>query len=273
VIFAIVLAWLCAGRAGAQDLNGFFPEAGSIDVALSFTQESYDEFWRGTTLVSNPGVGEVETASTSLWARYGLTDRLALVATLAYVDADSDGTMGFKDSGVQDLSALVVYRMLHRETGGGRFRHTLAGGLGVRTDVGSYEADAPVSLGDGTTDGLVRLIYQFETGAFYLSQQVGYDLRGGDVPDGVPLYTELGYTFGRVTASAFYSNYSADGGTDIGDPGFTFPSNQEEFERAGLRAFVRLNDRFGLSAAAFTTLDGRNTGDSTGGSLGIVVSY
>jgi hypothetical protein len=253
------------------DLNGFFPARGEGDVALSFTQESYDEFWLGTTRVFDPGVGEVETASSSLWTRYGFTDRLAVVATLNYVDVDSDGTMGFEDSGVQDFSALVAYRLLYRETGGAR--HTLAGALGVRTDASNYEANAPVSLGDGTTDRLARLVYQLEVGSFYFSQQVGYDLRGDDAPDGTPLYTELGYTFGRVTASGFYSKYSADGGTDIADPGFTFPSNQEEFDRAGLRVYVRLNDRFGVSAGAFTTLDGRNTGDATGAAHGVVAKY
>lgn len=254
----------CAAPAAAMDINGFLPEAGTGDVALSLTEEGYDEFWVGTTKVSDPGVGEVEIRSLSLWGRWGFTDRFAVVANLPHVDADSDGLGGFEDSGIQDLTALGLYRLW---SGG---PHSLTGGAGVRSDVGDYEANLPVDLGDGTTDGLFRLVYMFHDGPFYVSQQVGYDLRGGDAPDGFPFYTETGYTFGRVTLSGWYQHYEADGGTDIGDPGFTFPSNREEFQRLGAKVYARASSRWGFSVAGFTTLDGRNTGDTSGFSVGVV---
>ena len=37
----------------------------------------------------------------------------------------------------------------------------------------------------------------------------------------------------------------ADGGTDIGDPGFTFPSNKDETERVGAKVFARLTESIG----------------------------
>lgn len=265
---ALAVLAILAPPAAAADLNGFMPAAGEGSAALSFTAESYDEFWRGDVKVSNPGVGEVETRSLTLWGRYGVTDRLAIVANLPWVDAEGDGTGGFEDSGISDLTAFVKVRLV--DFGGG---HSLTGAAGLRTDVGDYEANAPVSLGDGTTDGLFRLVYQFERGPFYVSQQVGYDLRGGDAPDGFPFHTEVGYTFGATTLNAFYTRYLADGGTDIGDPGFTFPSNEEEYERLGGKAYVRLGPAFGLAGSVFTTLDGRNTGDATGVSVGAVIHF
>ena len=52
--------WMGTGRPGeAAGLNAFFPERGSGQVALSYTQESYDHFWLGTRLTSVPAVGEV----------------------------------------------------------------------------------------------------------------------------------------------------------------------------------------------------------------------
>jgi len=262
-------ALTAAPAAHAYDMNGFLPAAGEGAVALSFTTEGYDHFWAGEQRVAAPReLGEIETRSLTLWGRYGITDRLALVANLPYVDTEGDGTAGLADSGVSDLTALVAVRLAEPRGG-----HSLTGAAGVRTDVGDYEGDAPVSLGDATTDGLFRLVYQFQARGFYVSQQVGYDLRGGDAPDGVPLHTELGYTFGPTTLHAFYTRYVADGGTDIGEPGFTFPSNQEEYERAGGGAYVRLGGSFGVSARAYTTLDGRNTGDATGVSVGGVVTF
>lgn len=252
----------------AMDINGFLPGRGQGDVALSYTSEGYDEFWVGETKVSDPGVGEVDIKSISLWLQWGLTDDLAIVANLPHVDASSDGLGGFEDSGLQDLSALLKYRFLSSGP------HSLVGAAGVRVAAQDYEGNLPVDLGDNTTDALFRVVYQFQTPVFYFSQQLGFDLRGDDAPDGYPLYTELGFTAGRITYGGFYSRLIADsGGTDIGDPGFTFPSNQEEYSKAGAKIYARVTDRFGLSAAYFTTLDGRNTGDIDGFSVGAVLSF
>lgn len=262
---------LCAsGPASALDLNGFMPAKGEGTVAFSYTSEGYDEFWVGKTKVSDPGVGEVEIDSISVWARYGLTDRVAVVANVPYVDASSDGLGGFGDSGLQDLSALVAFKPWEL-TGSVNHRLVLAGG--VRTPISDYEANLPVDLGDGTTDWLLRLVYQLESGGLYASQQLGYDLRGEDAPDGTPLYTEVGYTWGQVTANAFYLKYVADGGTDIGEPGFTFPSNQDETERFGAKVFARIGNTLGVFVGGFTTLDGRNSGDSAGFSAGATFGF
>jgi len=256
---------LAATAASAQDLNGFLREKGAGDVAISVTSESYDHFWAGDTKVSDPGVGEVDTQTASIWMAYGLSNRWTLIATLPYVDTDGDGTGGFSESGIQDFAVLGAVQLAQFGNGGSS---RLVGAVGARTPASDYEGNLPVSIGDDTTDWLARLVYQFQHKSFYISQQIGYDLRGGDAPDGWPLYTEIGYTHGRTTYNVFLSKLIADGGTDIGDPGFTFPSNKEEYERTGAKAYIRINDRFGIAVSAFTTLDGRNTGDSSGASIG-----
>lgn len=252
--------------ASALDLNGFLPGNHRGNVAWSFTGEGYDEFYRARQRVSNPGVGEVETQSLSLWLDWGLTDDLALVGNVSFIDTSSDGTGGFGDEAVQDLELLLKYRFANFRRGS--VRHNFLAAAGVRTPLSDYPANVPVDVGDGTTDGLFRLVYQLEAGRLYFSQQLGFDLRGGDAPDGFPLYTELGYTTGSLTWSTFFCKLMADGGTDIGDPGFTFPSNQEEYERVGLKLYARFGEKVGLSLLAFDTLDGRNTGDISGVSIG-----
>lgn len=44
-MFGFALA-AAATSAQAADLNAFFPERGEGTVALSYTTESYDQFWR-----------------------------------------------------------------------------------------------------------------------------------------------------------------------------------------------------------------------------------
>ncbi|HKH43720.1 MAG TPA: hypothetical protein VKM72_03560 [Thermoanaerobaculia bacterium] len=262
-----VMGLVLAGPAEATNMNGFMPEPGHGDLAISYTNEGYDQFWVGDVKVSDPGVGEVEIESLAAWFQWGLMENLALVVDAAYVDASSDGLGGFGESGLQDASVLLKYRFLASGP------HRLVGGVGVRTALSDYEANLPVDLGDDTTDALLRLVYQAEAGNFYFSQQVGYDFRSDDAPDDIPLYTELGYTFGRSTLTLFYYRLIADGGTDIGDPGFTFPSNKDETSRLGLKIYSRITERFGFSVSGFDTLDGRNSGDTTGYSGTLVFRF
>lgn len=264
---AALMSFAVAHPAAATNLNGFMPEAGHGDLAVSYTAEGYDQFWVGDVKVSDPGVGDVEIDSVAAWFQWGFTDNLALVVDAAYVDASSDGLGGFGENGLQDGSVLLKYRFLASGP------HRLVGGVGVRTALSDYEPNLPVDLGDNTTDTLLRLVYQAEIGNFYFSQQVGYDLRSDDAPDGIPLYTELGYTFGPATLTLFYFQLTADGGTDIGDPGFTFPSNKDETSRLGLKIYSRITERFGVGVSGFDTLDGRNSGDTTGYTGTLVVRF
>jgi hypothetical protein len=267
-----VAAGLLAGpaHAVASDVNGFLEPAGRGAAVVSFTYESYDEFWMGTNKVSDPGLGRVRTNSTTFYTQYGLSDRVTLLANLPYVNTRGDGLAGFSESGLQDLSALLKVSLAAR---GASARSSVVLAGGIRTIASNYEANKPVDIGDGTVDGLLRLVFMLQAGSFYWSQQVGFDARGGEAPNGFPVYTEVGYTLGRATLSLLYNGYWADGGTDIGDPGFTFPGNQDETQRVGTKAYLRMGDNWGAVAHVFTTLSGRNSGDTTGVAAGLVVRY
>lgn len=257
----------------AADLDGFQPPRGKGDLAFSLSLDTYDHFWFGTDRrATPPALGKITNTTFSLWWRHGLTDRIALIAALPYVETEGDGSANFDESDLQDLEVLVQYRLFtHRGNGSGR--HTVALGGGIRTPAANYRSDTPVSVGDESTDALLRVVYLFQWGRNYFSQQVGYDVRSDDPPNGLPLTTTIAHSFGRTTGSLIYQRYIATGGTDIGDPGFTFPSNKDEFERIWAKVFVRANEKFGVSLAGYGTLNGRNSGDSTGISVGVVWSY
>ena len=104
----------------------------------------------------------------------------------------------------------------------------------------------------------------------------GCDRDGGSGMEGTgrkPLFTEVGYAAGQVTFSGVYSRLTATGGTNIGDPGFTFPSNGDEYTRIGAKVYGRISHGLGASAMYFTTLNGRNTGGAAGVSVGLIYSY
>ena len=273
--FCLLTPWAFGSAALASDLTGFLPAAGEGVVALSLTDESYDDFWVGDQKVSEPARGEISTESASLWLSWGLTDRLALIANVAYVDTEASGPAGLEDSGPQDASLMLAGRVWQSNSdfNRGSKSHSLTLAAGIRTAIESYEANAPVARGDETTDGLLRLVYLFRSGRFYWSQQVGFDLRGGEAPDSFPFYTELGWSTARVTWVASYSRLLADGGTDIGEPGFTFPSNREEYSRLGAKVIAAVSPRWAVFGGGFTTLDGRNAGNAEGFTLGVIRKF
>lgn len=269
----LLLLFLASAPLAATDLTGFLPAKGHGTIAVGYTNESYDEFFRGTEKVSTPGfLGEVTTTSFSYWMNYGFTDRLALIVNAAYVDADSDGTAGMSDSGPQNLAVLLAMRLWESTSGSGT-SHSLVGAIGGSTPLESYTADAPVARGDNSTDALLRLVYLLHKGSFYWSQEVGYDFRSDEAPDSIPLYTELGLSTGHWTWIVWYSQYMAQSGTDIGQPGFTFPSNKENLQRLGAKAVVTFPNGWGGFGGVFSTLDGRNTGYASGLSVGLLRSF
>ena len=267
-LFVCLAAALVGKPASGSNLTGFMPPAGSGVVASSYTDESYDEFWRGETLVSEPSLGKITTRSAALWLSWGLTDRWSLVFDLANVDTEAGGPAGLEDSGLQNASALLTARLWSQSRGDRE--HSIVAAAGIRAPLASYEANAPVARGDETTDGLLRLVYLLRLGDFYWSQQLGFELRGRDAPDCWPVFTEIGYGKGRFTWIVSYTRMLTEDGTDIGDPGFTFPSNREELERVGAKVVVELDSRWSAFGGGFTTLSGRNSGDADGFSLGIL---
>ena len=79
--------------AAAQGETGFLRGQGRSDVVLSYTLDWYDEFWVGDDKVEDPGVGEVERASYTLYAAYGLDAETDLFLSASYVEAEAARVM------------------------------------------------------------------------------------------------------------------------------------------------------------------------------------
>jgi hypothetical protein len=239
----------------AQGMNGFFPGKGNATMAISHTFESYDEYWVGTESISDPTLGEVETGSVSLYADVGLLEDLAINANFAYVDVSSSGSAPVSDNGLQDRTFLLRYRFLQLEGSG--LEHVFVAGVGLRAPMAPYEPNRVVALGDETHDALFRFIYQLQFGVLdggYVSGEFGYDLREDDTPEQTSVYGEAGVTIGRFSPSlAIYRNW-ADGGFDIGDPGFRFPELDSEYFRWGGKLYYRVSSSFGKASGMSTSL-------------------
>ncbi len=135
-----------------------------------------------------------------------------------------------------------------------------------------YEDNAVNAVGDGQVDLRLRGIiqYAFDSGVF-LALETGYDVRFDAPDDEIPIHLSAGFSSGPATLTGFYSHIESLGGDDIGEG--PFPGVEEEYDRIGANLDWRLQEDCGLSASVWTTVDGKNTGDVDGISIGAVLRF
>jgi hypothetical protein len=262
---------LPTARALAQGETGFLRGEGHLDLAFSYSLDTYDRFWIGSDRVQDPAVGRISRTAYSLYAAYGLTDDLDVAGNASYVIAKSSESMFDRNADFQDLVLHAKWRALRERAGPGEASFLLA--PGVKLPLSNYENDDVTALGDRQTDYRGRVIghYQFDNSLF-VSVESGYDRRSSRPADEIPLHVTVGYTFfERVTIAPFYSRIYSRGGPDIGEA--SFPRTREEYERIGLSVYLRLTESIGIAGSLRTTLDGWNTGDVDGFSVGTVLRF
>jgi len=256
----------CCAVFGQGD-SGFLRGKGALDLALSYSEDAYDSFWVGSTRMTDAPFGEVTRTTVNLYAAYGLSDEIDLVASLSHVSSDTEAVFA-SESDLQDLSVQLKWRVFQKTLGPGRLGILLA--PGAKVPVSDYEDNAVPAIGDGQADLRSRVIVQYvwNNGAF-LALDTGYDIRFEDTPNELPIHLSTGTTFfGKLTLSGFLSDISSQGGYDIGEG--PFYGVEEEYTRYGVGLYYRFGDAFGVSASGWTTSAGLNTGDVDGFSLGLV---
>ncbi len=266
----MVAAGFISAGAVAQGDSGFLRGKGKLDVALSYGLDTYDEFWVGGDKISGAPFGRVTRHNVNVYAAYGLTDSIDLALNGSYVYASSEEI--FEDEhGLQDLTTQLKWRFFSKKLGPGTLNLLAAPALQV--PMSHYEDNAVTAIGDGSVDLGLRGIaqYVFDNGIFF-ALETGYDVRFDAAPDEYPLHLTAGATvFGKLTVTGFYSLIDSLGGYDIGQG--PFPGVEEQYHRAGGVIYYRINETVGISGSAWTTFDGKNTGDVDGFSLGVVLKF
>lgn len=167
VLHLAVLYFMPVALAAQGPLDGFLKGKGVLDLAPSFSflnarrfdganKQTYDEAYRGNML--------------SLFAEYGLSSRLDLVATVPLVFTSVQ-------SGLQDGGFYLKYRPLYK-TGPTGSRLGLLAGAGISAPLSNYEPVSTGALGVRAVALPARLIAQWESRrGFFLNLSGGYTWR------------------------------------------------------------------------------------------------
>lgn len=270
--------------------DGFFNKKGEANIALSYTYATFDKFYFGNTEVEGvPAHNKIEQTVYDIYANYGITDRLTVIANLPYIVAAGNGVPDpvngeTKQSDLQDISLILKWAAFEKEQNGSKV-------IGIATIGGSYafdyEANGILSIGSGApeVDAKLGLQYNAKSG-FFSNVFVGYALKGEaentfnigdgkdfDVPNSVNAQIKIGYANSHFYVDTWFDAQKSNGSIDIGGAGFAanFPETKVNYSRVGLNVYVPVVKNLGFSVAAGSVVSGRNVGKSSFYTGGLVL--
>ena len=264
--FCLLIVLTLPGRVFAQQLiSGFRQGQGHSSVFLTYTHERYNEFYLGETktAIEMAGQDRVVVESANLYAAYGLTDKLDIIATLPYISSKSrrlSDNQNILERNLQNATVALAYQALQKQSEAGLF--SVTGGLALSTPLSRYRTNIINAIGNRATqlDPSLLLQYKFTNGLF-VNGQGGYSLRSNNVPNAVLLGAKVGYAAPHFFLESFVSNQTSTSGIDIGGPGFTpdrFPETKVNTTNLGASLYVPIVKHFGITVGGGTRLAGRN---------------
>jgi len=281
----LTLVAISASAAGAQTSDdGLMIAKRTLAAGVVYAHDSWDQYWEGTLKRTNGNIGTLTTQSTTLVGAYGVTERLGLIASLPYVRTHASQGVLHDLKGFQDLNITAKLRLL----GTGPTRHgALNAFIAARAavPVGDYTPDFyPLSIGTAgrRASGHVTLDYQSNSvwfanasaaymwcsnvrlnrNAYYTNGQL-YLTNEVVMPNVLDYTLSAGFNRGNWRVPVTLVQQRTLGGGDIRRQDMPFVSNRMDYVRLGGGVMYGLPKNFAVQLGAAHVLSGRNVGQST----------
>jgi hypothetical protein len=295
LIISLLLIILNPKLNQAQSLSNaiFLPKHG-VCAGLMYDYSSWKNYWEGTFKRENLNLGRVSSQSMQWMASYGISNRLNVVVGVPYIwTRASAGTLAGQ-SNFQDLTMGLKYRLLKIEQNQQQVNFSLAGGGSL--PISSYTPDLlPLSIGLRSRTLFGRAIFQYlHQSNWHLTAQATYTARGMVELDRESYYTtrqiyssqvampdvwsysvQSGYRTPKWSAELVFEQINCLGGFDIRRNDMPFVANEMDMTRLSLMGFYKFTQLADLQlvASVYSTLAGRNVGQSTGFSWGLMKPF
>lgn len=242
-------------------IAGFAVAKGEVAVAINYATESYDTYL-------NPQGDEersLTALSYSVFVEAGVSDEMAVVATLPYVETNS------ANSDFQDASIFLKYRNLESRSGQGR--HWLHTAIGGTFPVGSYPTDGEFAIGQQAFVFQGRLVYQYQHDqGWFLSALSGIDFQLSPDSRAVwPLLFRAGYGAPWLYVEGWLEFVSALDGTQGTETALA--GTGSSWTRTGATAYVPLRPWLGVQVNGAWILSGEFIGQSSRLGGGVVFKF
>jgi hypothetical protein len=278
----------------AQTIDDGIMMAGhALQVGNVYTHDSWEEYWEGTLKRTNGNIGTITTQTNAQTLAYGFTDRVTFVGSVPLVwTRPSQGVLAGQ-RGMQDifLGGKYSFREMSSPTLG--MLRAIAAFSGT-FPLSNYTPDlAPLSIGTQSKRLSTRLTLNYQSNpGWFITASAAYTRRADvtldrpyyftdnqffltsnvDMPNVVDWVVSAGYLKHNLNTNVSYSQQTTQDGGDIRRQDMPFVSNRVNFSRVGAMAMYPIPkfNRMSFQFAAAHIVDGRNVGQSTTISTGLI---
>jgi hypothetical protein len=290
VLCASLAATLTAGAQTPAD--GLLMPKRQMHVGVAYANDTWHEYWEGTLKRQNANIGTITTRSAAVFGRYGITDRLTVIASVPYVWTHASQGVLSDMQGIQDLTVAAKYRLFKTQfIERGALSAIVVGS--VAAPIGDYTPDfLPLSIGIGDRRAAARLTMNYQsTSAWFATASTAYTLCGNvtlnrnsyytdgqlymtnevAIPNVVETSLSAGYRRGPLEVPLSLVQQRTLGGGDIRRQDMPFVSNRMDFVKldAGVMYALSVPRDVAVRVGAAHVVSGRNVGQSTTLTLGL----
>jgi hypothetical protein len=288
----LILAMVSALPAAAQTIDdGSMMAKRTLSVGVLYAHDSWDEYWEGTLKRTNGNIGTLTTQSMTMVTGYSLTDRLAVMAALPYVWTHASQGVLHDMNGFQDLALAAKFKLLSPGPSRyGAFTAFIRGVAAIPTS--DYTPDFyPLSIGTAGRRAAGHLTLNFKSNsAWFADASASYMWCSNVRLNRSSYYTDGQLYLTNEVVMPNVVNYTLNAGVDLGHwriplslvqqrtlgggdirrQDAPFVSNRMDFVKLGGALMYALPKDLSISVGAAHVLTGRNVGQSTTISSGLV---
>lgn len=285
-----LLLLLSAGAVRAQMPNdALYMGKGKLCVATIYSRSTWNQYWEGGLKRPNYNIGTHTTQSLTVMPAIGITNRLNVILSLPYVSTKASAGNLMGQTGVQDLSAWVKYKVLVK---GGFSLNAI---VGASLPIGNYVPDfLPMSIGlqCRTATGRLLASYRHKATGLYVTGYGSYGWRStinidrdAYQADGrvyntnvvaMPNVADAGLRLGILKrqwqTEVWTERTTCLHGDAIRRNDMPFPTNNMQATTVGWYGRIQPH-QLGLNARLGYVVDGRNVGQSTNFSVGVLYQF
>ncbi|MFD2570945.1 hypothetical protein ACFSUS_09895 [Spirosoma soli] len=285
-LLLIGIAFVSAPAWAQMPHDAIYMPKKTVCIAGMYSHSSWNQYWEGSLKRENFNIGTLTTQSVGIMPAIGVSDRVNVILNLPYVWTSTSAGNLMGQKGLQDVSAWLKVKAVQV---GGLSLHAVVGGS---VPVSNYVPDfLPLSIGLQARTAIGRLLVNYthpKTG-LYLTAHGSYNWRSTikvdrdayqaegrvyntnvvSVPNAYDAGIRLGVVRQKWQTEVWAERMAGLSGDDIRRNDMPFPTNNMQATSVGWYGKVQPRN-IGLNARIGYVIDGRNVGQNTSYTVGVL---
>lgn len=240
-------------------ISGFMPQKGQWDIAATYSQEDYDDFFDSSGTIEPRSISQ---QSINFFLEHGFNTKTSLVITAPYISHDE------RNKGLQDASFWLKYRNERSPKDHGHLNFITAFGLSV--PLSQYPTDNQAAIGNRASTIHGRLLWQYDANyGWFIQIQSGLDFQfSPDAVAAIPILIRGGIGIKRLYADLWFERFQSLTGTP--QDGAQTAGTASTWNKMGGTIYVPVKPWIGAFVGGSYILSGKNIGQGLRLNAGLV---